>query len=309
MNGLDLFSGIGGIGIALEPWVRTVAYCERDRYAQGVLLSRMRSGDVDVAPIWDDVCSLRGSMLPRIDIIFGGFPCQDLSVAGAGKGLAGERSGLFFEIVRLARECEPRFIFLENVPAIRTRGGERVVKELAKIGYDCRWTTLSAAAVGAPHKRDRWFLLAHTKRQRLSKGADEFRNGVERRAPVSFGNSNPSSRIVAHANGVRQLSAQGQYDRISNGCKNVAHSSRPRLERIERIRYDEKQNRAGEAGADGATSKCSDDGICGKAYWAIEPAVGRVVNGLPNRVDRIRCLGNSVVPLQVREAFKKLAGV
>jgi len=75
MNGLDLFSGIGGIGIALEPWVRTVAYCERDRYAQGVLLSRMRSGDIDTAPIWDDVTTLRGDMLPRIDIIFGGFPC------------------------------------------------------------------------------------------------------------------------------------------------------------------------------------------------------------------------------------------
>ncbi|NCX93455.1 MAG: DNA cytosine methyltransferase [Gammaproteobacteria bacterium] len=126
MNGLDLFSGIGGIGLALEPWVRTVAYCEREPYAQGVLLSRMQSGDIDRAPIWDDVTTLRGDMLPRIDIISGGFPCQDISVAGLGKGLAGERSGLFFEIARLVRECQPRFVFLENVPAIRTRGGERV---------------------------------------------------------------------------------------------------------------------------------------------------------------------------------------
>lgn len=85
LHGLDLFSGIGGIGIALELWVRTVAYCERDRYAQGVLLSRMRSGEIDRAPIWDDVTTLRGDMLPRIDIVFGGFPCQDLSVAGRGK--------------------------------------------------------------------------------------------------------------------------------------------------------------------------------------------------------------------------------
>jgi DNA (cytosine-5)-methyltransferase 1 len=268
MNGLDLFSGIGGIGIALEPWVRTVAYCERDRYAQGVLLSRMRSGDIDRAPIWDDVTTLRAEMLPRIDIIFGGFPCQDLSVAGAGKGLAGERSGLFFEIVRLARECEPRFIFLENVPAIRTRGGERVVKELAKIGYDCRWTTLSAAAVGAPHKRERWFLLAH-------------------------------------ANSVRQLSAQGQYDRISNGCKNVAHAKSDGLE----------SNRNPRGIGKGISSKefpmSSVDG--GNAFspdlWAVEPAVGRVVNGISNRVDRIKCLGNSVVPLQVRTAFQKLAGL
>jgi DNA (cytosine-5)-methyltransferase 1 len=84
MNGLDLFSGIGGISLALEPWVRTVAYCEQDRYAQGVLLSRMRSGGIDRAPIWDDVRTLNKSILPNIDIIFGGFPCQDISVAGLG---------------------------------------------------------------------------------------------------------------------------------------------------------------------------------------------------------------------------------
>lgn len=160
LNGLDLFSGIGGISIALKPWVRTVAYCERDRYAQAVLLSRMLSGELDRAPIWDDIASLRGAMLPSIDIIFGGFPCQDISVAGLGRGLDGERSGLFFEIMRLAEETQPKFIFLENVPAIRTRGASRVGKELADRGYDCRWTTLSAQEVGANHKRERWFLLA-----------------------------------------------------------------------------------------------------------------------------------------------------
>jgi DNA (cytosine-5)-methyltransferase 1 len=266
MNGLDLFSGIGGIGLALEPWVRTVAYCERDQYAQGVLLSRMRSGEIDRAPIWDDVTTLRGDMLPRIDIISGGFPCQDISVAGAGKGLAGERSGLFFEIVRLARECEPRFIFLENVPAIRTRGGERVVKELAAIGYDCRWTTLSAAAVGAPHKRERWFLLAH-------------------------------------ANGVRQLSAQGQYDRISNGCKNVAHSTGERIQGLRASGEQEPDSYGQER-----LSLCEGQRRI-ESNWSVEPDVGRVVNGLPNRTHRIRCLGNSVVPLQVREAFKKLVGI
>jgi len=154
MNGLDLFSGIGGIGLALEPWVRTVAYCEREPYAQCVLLSRMQSGDIDRAPIWDDVTTLRGDMLPRIDIVFGGFPCQDLSVAGRGKGLAGERSGLFFEIVRLVKEIKPTFVFLENVPAIRTRGLSEVVHALTEIGYDCRWTCLSAGEVGAPHKRE-----------------------------------------------------------------------------------------------------------------------------------------------------------
>ena len=160
LNGLDLFSGIGGIGLALSPWVRTVAYCEQDRYAQAVLMSRMRAGDIDRAPIWDDVRTLRGDMLDGIDIIFGGFPCQDISVAGAGRGLEGDRSGLFFEIVRLAEEVQPAFLFLENVAAIRTRGLARVCVELARLGFDLRWTTVSAAEVGAPHLRRRWFLLA-----------------------------------------------------------------------------------------------------------------------------------------------------
>jgi DNA (cytosine-5)-methyltransferase 1 len=161
LNGLDLFSGIGGLTIALREWVRPVAFCESNRYAQSVLLSRMRSGGISKAPIWDDVRTLSGSMLPDVDIIYGGFPCQDISSAGLGKGLAGERSGLFSEVVRLANELKPAFIFLENVPAIRTRGLSRVGEELAGAGYDCRWDIVSAEEIGAPHKRERWFLLAY----------------------------------------------------------------------------------------------------------------------------------------------------
>ena len=145
---------------ALAEWVQTVAYCENDRYAQAVLLSKMHNNQLERAPIWDDIRTLHGSMLEKIDIIFGGFPCQDISVAGNGKGLEGKRSGLFFEVLRLAKEIKPTFIFLENVPAIRIRGAARVGKELAACGYDCRWHTLSAQEVGANHKRERWFLLA-----------------------------------------------------------------------------------------------------------------------------------------------------
>ena len=160
--GLDLFSGIGGLSLALSPWVKPIAYCEKDRYAQSVLLSRMQHNEISTAPIWDDITTLLPSMLPRhgIDIIYGGFPCQDISVAGNGKGLEGERSGLFFEIMRLAKEIKPQFIFLENVPAIRTRGLGTVIQEFTSAGYDCRWGCLSAYDVGAPHFRERWFLLA-----------------------------------------------------------------------------------------------------------------------------------------------------
>lgn len=114
-------------------------------------------------PIWDDVTTLVRSVLPGdgcVDIIYGGFPCQDISVAGHGEGLAGRRSGLVFEALRLISECRPTFVFLENVPAIRTRGAERVCKELAFRGYDCRWWNYPAAEVGAQFEGQRWFLAA-----------------------------------------------------------------------------------------------------------------------------------------------------
>jgi len=149
------------MALALKPWVRVRAYCELNPYGQGVLMSRMSEGELDVAPIWDDVRTLQRHHLPRIDIISGGFPCQDISIAGRGQGLEGERSGLFREVARLAYELRPRFLFLENVPAITSRGGCEVVGTLASLGYDARWTIVSARDVGANHLRERWFLLAY----------------------------------------------------------------------------------------------------------------------------------------------------
>ncbi len=176
MNGLDLFSGIGGLSLALSQWVRPLAYCESDRYAQAILLSRMHEGRITSAPIWDDVTTLVSSLLPRreIDIIYGGFPCQDISVAGHGKGLEGKRSGLFFEVVRLTQDLSPSFVFLENVPAIRTRGMDQVLRQFTDLRYDCRWTCVSAAEVGAPHLRKRWFMLAHSQSDRDQRVSGKF---------------------------------------------------------------------------------------------------------------------------------------
>lgn len=168
LNGLDLFSGIGGLAMALSPWVRPIAYCENDRYAQSVLLSNMRAGRLPMAPIWDDVSTLRAEHLRYgIDIVYGGFPCQDISVAGTGRGLDGDRSGLIFDLLRIVRELGPQFVFLENVPAITSRGLGRILGELADLRYDARWTRVSAAEIGAIHIRERWFLLAHSNGMRL----------------------------------------------------------------------------------------------------------------------------------------------
>jgi len=265
LNGLDLFSGIGGLTLGLKEWVLPRYYCEFDRYVQGVLLSRMSEGSLPYAPIWDDVSTLRGEMLEaKIDIICGGFPCQDISVAGAGKGLAGERSGLFFEIVRLIKDLGPKFIFLENVPGITTNGGVRVVSELAAIGYDCRWTMVSAAEVGAWHIRKRWFLLAHR---------DSDRGGIQQE-------SRGKQQKTPHTNDY------GEAGRMADDNSKLPQSRGESEHKDSRPTFESSQSE-----------------------WAIEPDVDRVVHGLPCRVDRIKGLGNAVVPIQAREAFKRLMGL
>jgi len=167
------------MSIALRQWVRPLAYCEVDKYCQSVLLSRMLCKTITMAPIWDDITTFPVRELPQVvDIIYAGFPCQDISIAGTGVGLAGKRSGLIYEILRLSRELRPTFIFLENVPAITTRGGLVLVQEITKMRYDCRWCVISAASVGATHKRERWFLLAHTKSERLQTSRQPLRSST-----------------------------------------------------------------------------------------------------------------------------------
>lgn len=339
IHGLDLFSGIGGITLALGDWVRPVAYCEIDRYAQGVLLSRMADGSLPIAPIWDDITTLRGKDLPGIDIIYGGFPCQDISIAGTGKGLSGSRSGLFREIMRLVDEIRPSFIFLENVPAITHRGLGEVTAEITRRGYDCRWTIVSAAEVGAPHLRKRWFLLAHAsgkRRQQITRGAHEGRSSEEMHEPQCHGQGLRDG-VLAYTNSLGR-SEQDIYLRQGKQRKaalepirasaDVAYSSGTRL-----------QGRGGGAvptgtafaGACGDGEEVSDADkerlsfpeskgeprwgthvfrACTSSgrRWQTEPDVGRVADGVPARVDRIKCLGNAVVPRQAREAFMRLIG-
>ncbi len=296
LNGLDLFSGIGGITKALENWVKPVAYCEVDRYAQAVLLSRMAEGSIPIAPIWDDVRTLTGDMLLPIDIIYGGFPCQDISVAGKGKGLAGERSGLFFEIMRLVSEIRPTFLFLENVPAITNRGLGTVTAEITQRGYDCRWTTLSAAEVGANHKRDRWWLLAYSDSSRRDRQNLYVRSGEQAEtsdcSPWDSPNVPNSHRNTIRKQQISELGCEGEAEFIDN-CEILnAHG-----EGLEGQR--EQPRRAGEKLPDVSSS----------SWWTTEPNVGRVGHGIPFRVDRIRGLGNAVVPLCAKEAFKELMGI
>jgi DNA (cytosine-5)-methyltransferase 1 len=154
---LDLFSGIGGFSLGLErAGMRTVAFCEIDPYCQAVL--RKHWPDV---PIHSDITKLHGRDVSGVDVICGGFPCQDISLAGDGAGLAGERSGLWREYARLIRELRPSWVIVENVAALLGRGLGDVLGDLAEIGYDAEWDCIPAAAVGALHYRDRLWITAY----------------------------------------------------------------------------------------------------------------------------------------------------
>ena len=175
MNELALFAGAGGglLASRLLGW-NTVCAVEIEKYPRDVLLSRQRDGMLERFPIWDDVKTFDGRpWRGKIDVISGGFPCQDISSAGKGAGLAGERSGLWSEYKRIIEEVRPKFVFAENSPLLRTRGLGTVVKDLDTVGYDSRWCVLGAGHLGALHKRSRIWLVAHAMCQRLEKNPDD----------------------------------------------------------------------------------------------------------------------------------------
>lgn len=280
VNGLDLFSGLGGIALALHPYVRTVGYCEIEPYCQRVLTKRMEQGLLDVAPIHKDVTKLkRGDLSEPVDIICGGFPCQDISVAGLGKGLEGERSGLFFEIARLVSELRPAFVFLENVPAVTIRGGTAVVATLTSLGYQCRWGIISAQCIGAWHKRERWWLLAKrtmadTHSQRLEADKAITERLKEKLTLAGDGNSHVSDTSIERQPR-REVPAS-----TWNESTNLETRYQGWSQALEHLRL-----------------------------WPFEPSVGRVADGVPHRVERLKAIGNAVVPLQARIAFETLIGI
>lgn len=163
MRELALFAGAGGgiLGGHLLGW-RTVCAVESDPYACGVLVARQNDGCLSPFPIWDDVRTFDGGpWRGLVDVVSGGFPCQDISVAGTGAGLAGERSGLWRHMARIVREVRPRFVLVENSAALVTRGLGTVLADLAGMGFAARWGVFSAADVGAPHLRKRQWILAY----------------------------------------------------------------------------------------------------------------------------------------------------
>ena len=224
----------------------------------------------------------------RVDSIHAGFPCQDISVAGNGEGIEGERSGLWKEVKRIASDLQPEELYLENSPAITSRGLDVVLGDLAKLGYDARWCVLPASAVGAPHIRARWWCLA-----RLTNTNKSYRRQRSTEQPKGNKFNSFCEGTLGDTNGSRKLQQEGfeqeQRRWHSDSSAKVPDSKSQRQERA--------PDRTREAG--GRWAKSAD-------WWSVEPGVGRVVDGLANRGNRIKCLGNGQVPLQAAVAYKLL---
>jgi len=167
MNELHLFAGAGGgiLGGMLLGHT-TVCAVEIEPYCRKVLLQRQRDGILPKFPIWDDVCTFDGTpWRGKVDVVCGGFPCQDISIAGGGAGIEGQRSGLWSEMARIIGEIRPRFAFMENSPMLAFRGLGRVLGDLSELGYDARWGVLGAIHAGLPHRRMRLWIVANAKNE------------------------------------------------------------------------------------------------------------------------------------------------
>ena len=299
MKVLSLFSGggLGDYGLELSG-MKIVGQVEIDDYCQKIL--KLRWADV---PKWTDIKNVRGEeVLERcgaIDLVSGGFPCQDISVANSGgKGIEGERSGLWKEFSRLICEIRPKFVLVENVTNLLGRGLGVVLADLAENGYDAEWFCLSAAELGANHIRDRVWIFAYAVSNGLSEGN---RNG--RKIITGGGNAqanrkqkqNPShaGQVCDHvpdSHSKRKLQSkrgkQNKRKRACNLCENVSNASSDRLETGRQTAWIRS-----------ARPTKSD-------WWKIEPAICRVDDGTPKRVDRLKLLGNGQV-VQVVEWIGK----
>jgi len=387
----SLFSGIGGIDLGFE-WagIETRWQVEIDEYCQKLLSIRFPHNKK-----FTDVRKVGSHNLEKVDIISGGFPCQDISVAGKGAGIEGERSGLWTELHRVVSELRPRFAFIENVPMLTIRGGGRVIADLAEIGYDAEWQIVGADDVGAWHRRKRIWIVAYPrdssdtaiKRQekekdrisevnrtgrssgefsrtsgstkvladtnrtgdRTSKSRtnrdrqkeDERRKGQSQSESGRYGEdiSNTNKQRLERYRGECELGESGEEVKVSresnatnsNSSRSKQNTSESKLwanraeqsSTIKRIPDKTKSNQKSERRKDGlpdtsgrriqryrkegsrpelqtTKSNKNDSNTRSRpmeqSWWAVEPNVGRVAHGIPNRVDRLKGLGNAIVP-------------
>lgn len=288
----SLFAGIGGFDLGLErAGMKCLWQVEIDDYATRVLEKHWPN-----VPRWRDVRTFAASGImwhtnPRVDVICGGFPCQDISVAGRGAGIDGARSGLWREFARVIRVVRPRVAIVENSPALLGRGMGRVLSDLAASGYDAEWFCLPAASFGAPHLRWRLFIVAYAYGELAALGRNRPMGGGECQecaAQAAQGVSANSPGVGRETQRRREELRRERQRQAGRGCDH-AHARRP-LAHSDGRRHGAQE----EALFSGRNVPEQSD------FWTDDPGIRGVGYGIPNRVDRVRCLGNAVVP-QVAE--------
>ncbi len=327
MNVGSLFSGIGGFDLGFERAGMRVSWqVEQDPYCRDVLARHFPA-----ACRYERVEAVGAQNLPPVDLVCGGFPCQDLSVAGNGAGLDGARSGLWSEFARIVCELRPRYVVVENVPALLTGKGKRwarapigrVLGDLAEVGYDAEWACLSAREFGAPHLRKRVWIVAYPQGFEQPQQQESDNSG----APLGGAGAGTGGRVERRRASARGLLAS--RDQVARGAVALADPPRNAEARPAAATGAERQRaRPGGAGS-GASPRLADadrdrreEGLLvgaglgqpkgtGDAVrrgprprgggrdagpWAVEPDVGRVADGVPDRVDRLAALGNALVP-------------
>lgn len=291
MNELALFAGVGGgiLGGHQLGW-RTVCAVELDPYARNVLIARQNDGSLPPFPIWDDVRTFDGYQWSGlVDVVSGGFPCQDISIAGKGDGIDGAKSGLWREMARIIDEVRPRFVFVENSPELVHRGLARILGDLASMGFDARWGVVGARHAGAPHKRDRIWVCANTTSPRSQGQQRQQQEGND----AGFTDVCASEWSGAYPDCEWQQQSTGRISEIGRRAGDMGETAPiPDPVRIGCQPTGESWGRQPNATR--------------RDWWAAEPNVARMAYGVPNGMDRVKCLSNAQVPAQAALAWQTL---
>ena len=336
MNELALFAGAGGgiLGGHLLGW-RTVCAVEWEPYPASVLCARQNDKVLPPFPIWDDVQTFDGRPWRGIaQVVSGGFPCQDISVAGKGDGLEGKRSSMWKEMSRIIGEVRPQYVFVENSPMLTIRGLGTVLGNLSEMGYDCKWGIISASNVGANHQRERIWIVGNTNdyghsSTEVSSSIEQGSNNSEKRKKQTceFERSSEQYAYVAYPSnqGLRSCSRGngGEFDRKDRaGCDNqIGSGTNVEFAKVGKpSNLEEKVPHTSSIGQQRQRKYeqpfSSEEGrnrqaniikpISTSDFWEVEPNVGRVANGVASRVDRLKAIGNGQVPLCAATAWRIL---